>query len=182
MAPTTTTGDREATAEPQLRFAVQFHVGVVALLEALALLFTISTITSTCKQQRLGLKQKWSSDWLDLGIPTLLLLHICTDTASHAPPHRDIGSTDYYRWGTFSEAVQRRRMNVPQQSQSHCFLPFPHISPSELKYSAPSPQTVSTYYSLYQSCTHSTLYSDHVRNAAKGVCTGVYVRTYEGGG
>lgn len=27
---------------------------------------------------------------------------------------------------------------------------------------------------LYQTCTTSTMYSDHVLNAAKGVCAGVY--------
>lgn len=35
--------------EPQLRFALQFHVGAIALLETLCLLFTISTISSTCE-------------------------------------------------------------------------------------------------------------------------------------
>jgi hypothetical protein len=37
-----------SSSEPQLRFALQFHVGAVALLEALGLIFTISTVTSTC--------------------------------------------------------------------------------------------------------------------------------------
>lgn len=36
------------SSEPQLRFGLQFQVGAVALLEALCLLFSISTITSTC--------------------------------------------------------------------------------------------------------------------------------------
>lgn len=35
-------------SEPQLRFGLQFQFGAVALLEALCLLFSISTITSTC--------------------------------------------------------------------------------------------------------------------------------------
>lgn len=38
-----------APSEPQLRFGLQFQVGAIALLEALCLLFSISTITSTCK-------------------------------------------------------------------------------------------------------------------------------------
>ena len=36
------------SSEPQLRFGLQFQIGAVALLEALCLLFSISTITSTC--------------------------------------------------------------------------------------------------------------------------------------
>lgn len=38
----------------------------------------------------------------------------------------------------------------------------------------PNRETTSTYYGLYQTCTHSTLYSEHVNHAAKGVCAGVY--------
>lgn len=36
------------SSEPQLRFGLQFQIGAVALLEVLCLLFSISTITSTC--------------------------------------------------------------------------------------------------------------------------------------
>lgn len=37
-----------SSEEPQLRFGLQFQVGAIALLEALCLLFSISTISSTC--------------------------------------------------------------------------------------------------------------------------------------
>lgn len=38
----------------------------------------------------------------------------------------------------------------------------------------PSRETNTQFYGLYQTCTTSTLYSEHVRNAAKGVCAGVF--------
>lgn len=61
-------------------------------------------------------------------------------------------------------------------------MPLSHILPTDLTYTVPSRETNTQFYGLYQTCTHSTLYSEHVRNAAKGVCTGVYVRGgYDGG-
>jgi hypothetical protein len=85
---------------------------------------------------------------------------------------------DYYRWGESTHAwsgAVRMHLHHPR-TYSNTLLFHPNLPRTDLSYTVPSRETTSTYYGLYQTCTHSTLYSDHVRNAAKGVCTGAYVR------